>query len=237
MSKIKTTSITQAVIDRIVSMVATGELKPGQRLPTQQALADDFGVGLSTLREAIQALSLMGLVETRQGSGTYIQEELAGLASRQIEIAMLNGPKGIEQLMEARLIVEGELNALAAQRATAGEIEGLESLCSQMVVAIQQNNIGKWESLDVEFHLKLAEASHNKFLLQMLQSIHQFLELLVQSVPGSQSTIDQHLRLFEAVRDRDSVGARRITHEIVLAGRNMLDLREPDQVDKQLIGK
>lgn len=209
MQRIKRTSVGEAVIAEIRAAINRGELKPGDQLPPERELAVNLGVSRLAMREGLKVLAAMGLVEARQGEGTFVT---APTTERLLDplVAKLLQAAEFHELNEARTAVEVEMAGLAARRSSALQRERMaESL------EIMQRNIGAGEphlTADVLFHKIIAEAAGNPLLARMYDNIIDLVYHLVeqtQLVPGSgERALRFHTMIFEAVVARNENAAR-----------------------------
>ena len=186
--------------------IETGELAPGEQLPGHRGLAAQFDVSLSTVREAISMLVSAGLVDTRAGRGTFVSLE-PPIESR------LGRPllrTEVEELVEARIMIEAQLARLAAERASADQVAALQDAVERMHEA--STNPALYPDADVDFHLALAAAANNRYLLQAMSDIRSLLrddmelgaEATIRRFGSLRISVDSHRRLSEAVAAGDA---------------------------------
>jgi len=229
MEPIEPTKINQVVIDRIVAMIGSGELTPGEQLPAQRQLASRLGVGMSTLREALLSLSAMGLVDVRHGKGTFVSENPTDITNKRVQLALLLGPKEITELLEARQYIEGSVAILASQKATDEEIASLGAAFSAMEDAVQAGNMTALESADMAFHKCIATACHNDVMTNLMRSLEGSMEGIVRATPYSPAILEQHRALYEAIRDRDGDRAFQTIQQVIRTTAQSLELNYADQ--------
>lgn len=195
------------------------ELRPGTQLPGHRELAAIYSVSVGSVREAISMLISAGLVETRAGRGTYVVD--GGDVPQASTIGPPLGRREVEELIEAREVIELQLAALASERASAGQIERLKQAVERMAAAAASPH--EYPDADVEFHLALAEASGNRYLLAAMTDIRALLkqdmelgaEAAIRRFGDLQISVESHRRLVEAIEAGDPDVARRILAEIV----------------------
>jgi len=148
--------------DKIRQMIFNGEIKPGELLPSRKELAEQFGVGISTIHEAVQSLSTVGLVESRPGKGTWVHQDALKSVIHPSIITNRFGEIDADTIYEARMFIEVALAELAARKATTEDIERIWAALSeaQEVIADDEGFV----SADWDFHLAIAEAAHNELL-------------------------------------------------------------------------
>ena len=195
---------------QLADMISDGKWRAGDRLPTETELCGALNIGRSTLREALKSLAFVGMVRMRPGEGTYVADG-SNLLNRILARGMLKTEKDFSDVWEARMVLETELAALAAQRMTDQELQGLEDLLEKMRVSVKAND-GDYSELDVEFHLALAACSKNKILQQLLTPIRGVLQEWIkksQELPGLRENAHlQHRKIVQALKQRDPKRAR-----------------------------
>ncbi len=125
MEPIHTVHMSKATIDRLLAMIREGYWSPGDRLPPQRELARTLGIGMSTLREALQSLQAMGVLEMHHGEGTFVSEQPYQVIERILGMSLSLGDLDLQSLFEARIVLEGGLAYHAAARASDEQIEAL----------------------------------------------------------------------------------------------------------------
>ena len=224
LGRISRSSVTTDVAHRLIDFVRSGRIKPGERLPSERQLAADLGVGRSAVREALAALDLLGVVATRQGSGSYFNSGSSQMLPRTIEWALMLGDRHTLDLMEARATLEVAIAGFAAERATDEMLETLSAKLAEMEAA--SGDADRMTDADVEFHLYLATMAGNSVLSELLRSIQALLRAwisrgLTADDNRAQHTLDEHRAIYEAVRARapESARARMQTHMSSAASR------------------
>jgi DNA-binding FadR family transcriptional regulator len=198
----------QSVVERLTRSIAAGLYAVGDRLPAERELAATFEVSRATIREAIIALELNGLIEVRIGSGVYVIDatQSAGVVSMDI---------GAFELTEARLLIEGEVAALAATQISDDEILELERLLVEMDNANKKSS-GAGELVDRQFHEAIAAATRNSALISTVEQLWtirnrspQILLVLEKTrAKGYKPVINEHKAIVDALKTRDSNAAR-----------------------------
>ena len=166
---IRKSSAPEMVAEQVLSQIKSGELSPGDRLPPQRELASLLGVGRSSVREAINALAVMGYLDVAQGRGTYIAENLpdADAALFQLDAALKAG--NILDLMDVREMLECRSARLAAERAEGKKIKKIENTLKGMRASA--DDYPSFLEADMQFHRALAEASENQILCELTRLI------------------------------------------------------------------
>ena len=197
------------VISAIQEALRTGHLKPDQRLPSETQLGEQLGVGRGTIREAMKMLKAMGVVEVRQGDGTYISNRISASVINPMLFAILLEAENVGMLYEFRRMIDTGYCELAAEKATEEDFDLIESVIDEMETYWQSGGRDNDElvRLDLKFHQSIMEATGNRLVVtigEMLKSMFQ--ETLSQSVSAADGvawTISQHRRMLAALRSRD----------------------------------
>lgn len=206
------TTLAEQVALQLAEMISDAHWAPGKKLPTESALCESLHVGRSTLREALKSLAFVGMVRMRAGDGTYVAEGSSRLLDRVMAKGLLKTRKDLADVCETRVLLETELAALAAKRATASDLKRLRALGAQMQASLAVE--GKpYIQLDVEFHLAIAEASHNSVLQRLLADIRELLTEWIaksQAFPGDlDSAQEHHTRILNSILKGNAESARR----------------------------
>jgi GntR family transcriptional regulator, transcriptional repressor for pyruvate dehydrogenase complex len=204
--------LSETVAEQLRSEIRRGGLKSGERIPGHRELADAFSVGLSSIREAISMLVSEGLVETRAGRGTFVREPRR--PSLVIASDHVLSQREIEEVLEAREVLELQLVGMAAERASGEDVERMRRCLKDMESAV--DDASAYAVADLEFHLALADAAHNRFLRQAVEQIRSLVRQNMQvsfdasrrRTGGLQVSLDSHRQLLEAVEAGDAETAR-----------------------------
>lgn len=214
MEPVQRRKLSEEVLDRLVAAIATQEFPPGSQLPSERELMAMVGVGRPSIREAMQALSRMGLVRISHGERARVVEPTAELildqVSSSVRLLLRTSPDGLEELKEARRMVEVGLVRLAAVRVGPAEAEELRRAVEELRSA---EGGEAFVAADMEFHGLIAEASGNSIVAAvvhgMLGWLSGFKRDLV-SVRGAEAlTIGEHERILAAIEARDPDAAER----------------------------
>jgi GntR family transcriptional repressor for pyruvate dehydrogenase complex len=162
-------SVTDEAIEKIKEMIISGELRPGDRLPREADLAQRLGLSRSSLREAVRALSLVRILDVRQGDGTYVTSLDAALLLDALSFVIeLHHDRSVLELLEARRLLEGEAAALAAQRIAPAQVAELHALIEAMPGCA---DVEEFVENDLAFHRTIAAAAGNSVLTKLLESL------------------------------------------------------------------
>ncbi|MDR5874175.1 FadR/GntR family transcriptional regulator [Vreelandella gomseomensis] len=203
----------EVVVQGIQDMISSGEIKPGDRLPVEPLLAERFSVSRSSLREGVRALVAMGILETRQGSGTTVTTLDPHLLLKPLEFwASIQGEKSSNDLHTVRQALEVESAATAASRRTPEDIEQLRRLLKAAEPAIQAKDHEAAMAVDLEFHLAVAKISRNPILIALLEALSRpTLRMRIwQSIYHSgriETTHHEHQAVVNAIAAGDPISA------------------------------
>jgi GntR family transcriptional repressor for pyruvate dehydrogenase complex len=198
---------------RLVDYLLSGGVEPGARIPSERQLAEAFGVGRSAVREAIAALTLIGLIEVRHGDGTYLKRPESPLLPQVVEWGLLLGEQRTADLVEARQKIEVIIAGLAALRRTDDDVADLARILRRMESEASDNGDSTaFVDADVEFHLRLAETARNSALRDVLSSIQALLRAWIGRVTAEGNrdvSYAEHVPVLAAVQARDPEAAER----------------------------
>ena len=218
-SIIQKTSVSQQVVDHILGRIDRGELRRGDRLPGEREFAEALGISRVPLREAIAALTAMGVVERRQGDGNYIAGSSPEALGRILRTCAILDHGLAADLFEARALVEGAAARLAARNALPEDVDALYEEIGRMEKAIPayirgEKRLADMLELDDLFHLRCAAASHNQFYIQFVNTVHTagtdmgLYELAYGRRPERyRDSVDFHRRTADAIAAGDEDGA------------------------------
>jgi len=197
------------VAQQLQDLIGTGVFEAGKRLPSERDLASQFGVSRPTIREAMIALEIAGLVEVRSGSGVYVQapDNGPGQVSEQQE-------PGPFEILEARKLIEGEACALAADRITDEQLDRLQDLLDEMAEENRREEVT--EKADEQFHCLIAEAAGNSALSTTITWLWQLRNDSKISThfhrrlreEGDRPILSDHQLILDALRRRDVAASR-----------------------------
>lgn len=201
-------SLPELVAGQITSLIADNEYKKGEKLPNEFQLAESLNVGRGTIREAIKILVSRNIVEIRRGLGTFVAEK-PGLVDDPLGLGFIeNKTKLTIDLLEIRSMIEPEIAALAAERATDADIEKILNDCRAVEEKIERGE--SFEEEDIAFHKRIAKSSKNQVVLNVIPVIHSAIKELVEVTNAklTEQTIRTHRMVADAIARRDSQAAR-----------------------------
>lgn len=215
-NKVQVPRISDAVASSLEKRILEGSLKPGDRLPPERELATELGVSRPSLREAIQKLASKGMLQSRQGGGTYVTDRLEQTFSDPWQAMMGSHPNLREDLLEFRRMLEGQAAEWAAERATEADLQRLEQAFAAMTEAFASDDLERRSTTDIAFHQAVGEAAHNALIghlsAALLRLMHDNIRLNLgelKTVPSATSLLsNQHAAIFAAIRDHKPAEAR-----------------------------
>jgi len=207
--------IYEQVADQLIQQIKNGSLKPGDKLSSVEQLAESFRVSRSAIREALSALKAMGLIEMRQGEGTYVRQYDPRALSSTLSHALLMNREDVRQLFEIRRLLETGSAVFAARRRTEEDLERFRYILDQMELYVHDHTRG--EQLDWTFHLAIAQAARNHMLVNLLNSVSEIIitamqEARQQGLFAERSIAErlnrEHRAIYDAIAAQDAEQAR-----------------------------
>lgn len=239
MNKIERTSLSDAVTDSVISQIREGRYRAGDRLPTERELAEQLGVGRTSVREGLRFLEKLGILEIRQGTGTVVRSLSLGKVFEHLipvqTIIDLPG-RDVRDIMHVRRILEAESAQLAARHATERQLGRLEELLDGMAASLEKPR--DYLEMDLEFHVVVAMASSNPVLAQLINLIRdiytRYFEIVLRDPEMNKTSLNFHRLLYAALRDHDADAARQhILAHLSQAERDVLRLLDSAEENGQ----
>jgi GntR family transcriptional repressor for pyruvate dehydrogenase complex len=207
LTTIQRTNVVDEIVDQLMAYVT--ELQPGDRIPAERQLVRQLGVSRSSMREALRVLTSRGLLEVREGLGTFVAQDHQPFISHALMVSSLIGGRTARELHEVRAHVEPFCARLAAERATEADLEGIRTCLARQEAAL--GSVDEFLDADVAFHLAIAQASENRVLVEMLRTVRALamarMATLLSARRDMTRSYREHRRIFESVAARDPVGA------------------------------
>ena len=208
---IRRTKLSEDVANRMIEHIRSQEWLPGSKLPSEPDLAEYFGVSRATLRTAIKMLKLSGVLRSKNGSGTFVQQNATEILETKELATIISKPENVSELILARYTLEPQLCALAAKNATKEEINKLFELLDIMENHKEKHAYISYGSL---FHQTIAEVSHNHILYDFCVSISselRGLRLLEElTLDSFTKGFEEHRAIALAIKERDEEKARQL---------------------------
>ncbi|MDQ6420648.1 FadR/GntR family transcriptional regulator [Paenibacillus sp. LHD-117] len=219
--KIETEKGHEIVSRVLLTKIREGEWDPGAKLPSVVELSQQFGVGRSTVREALSALKATGWLDIRHGGGTFVKKILPTEA-QQGGMSLFQEADSILELLEVRKIVEAGASAFAAERRDERDLAKLQAILDRMEHALRDNDTVEGERADVAFHKAIAESSRNTLLIQLMDSLTQRLGETIgktrelwfyQQKSTAERLLEEHRHIYGAIQAGDAGQATALIHE------------------------
>jgi len=216
----------QDIVAQIEALLDRGDLRPGDQLPTERTLAEQFQVSRASVREALRALELLGIVETHAGGGTFVRRAAARDLARPLA-ALISRGHPVADVIEVRGLIEPAVAACAAERVTREELAELRA-----IIVAQERKVSAGESYvdeDTRFHELIGRAAGNELLVTMLAAIFDVLrasrEEWLQTNVRAHASVDAHRRILAALEAHDAAAAREASADHIKAvGEGILKL-------------
>ncbi len=206
---IKPRKISDEIVEQLRSLIFEGKLKPGERLPPERELANTLNVSRVSLRESLNTLQGMGLLEIQQGNRTFVRPiTTRSVHDPLVKFMKTNDSNGLK-ILEVRKYIEIGSVSLAARRATPQEIHNLSKILQIMEEDITKNRLGA--KTDIEFHTAIAEATHNELYIHIIYTIYDLLQEQIRKSWGGvfrkkekrKKLFHQHMGIFEGIKEHD----------------------------------
>jgi GntR family transcriptional regulator, transcriptional repressor for pyruvate dehydrogenase complex len=216
---LKRSNVVEDIIETFKQAIIQGDLRPGQRLPSEGELVQQFGVGRGTLREAMKKLEALGVVNIQRGDGTYIVDKPSSALLDPLEFAlMLEARMGMD-LIELRSLIEVGYFQLAAQKATEEDWMRIEA--AQEAYAAYASSEGRdvdaHTRLDLNYHFSVIDATHNPLVISVAQTVEKIffasIRRTLTKAAGWEYGIEAHRSVVQAMRGGDPEGIRRAVVE------------------------
>lgn len=202
-------TVSERIAQKIIDLVNTGELKPGDRLPSERDLMAQLQVSRTPIREALRSLSLIGLLETRPGDGTYVSEHLTSALASQLAWPMVLGRQDVLEWIEVRGLLETHVAGLAAERATPSLIRRLEDALETYHDATEE--FERLVGAEIAFHEVIVDMTGNETLKQLMRIFYDVYRQLVRDRRlhfAVGRTFEQgHREILEAIKAGDAEAA------------------------------
>ncbi|CAI1675544.1 L-lactate utilization operon repressor [Serratia liquefaciens] len=212
-NKVTRQKASHQVLAQLKEGISNGTFPVGEKLPSENLLAEAFGVSRVPVREALGILEVSGIISSRQGGGHRVEQHSL-LSKYQPLVLEIADPDEVEALLEMREVIEQQAASMAAERHTEQELRAIELALNDFKrCTLDEGLIGHRE--DYLFHRAIMQASHNPFFVQILDNMHElYLGVLVYSLSKNlgrqderQRVIDEHQRVFMAIKARDPAAA------------------------------
>jgi len=207
-------NLSDQLVEQLTEAIVSKRIAPGERLPSERELGEQFKVSRTVVREAVRSLAARGLVRVTAGRGVEVNERPSAPMAQSMRL-LVRGHEGLDygKVNEVRMAVEVQTAGLAAERATTADIERLQELCDAHARALDEGNLSAASEADFEFHNVLTRAAGNELLVVMLDSISDVMREVRQQAVGaaphaSADGLKAHQRILKCVAARKPDAAR-----------------------------
>ncbi|WP_300675148.1 FadR/GntR family transcriptional regulator [Soonwooa sp.] len=208
-------SLAERLSDLLRDEIAEGKYEVGQKLPTETQMEKMYGVGRSTVREAIKTLSNIGLLSVRQGSGTFVEKQI--VSEESFEHRMLRS--SINELNEVREILELKIAEKAALKRTPEDLENIKKYLDLRGKYANEGNLDMTIESDIQFHLAIAKASYNDMLFDIYKATSEHLKKWFHRNHKSTAPLieshGRHVALYNCIKDGDALNAWKASELII----------------------
>jgi DNA-binding FadR family transcriptional regulator len=204
--RVETLTVADAIVEKLLGYISSGQLKWGEQLPAQRDLAIKLGVGVSSVREALQVLQAMGFVEARRGEGTYVTERPSVPLTTSIVRSMYQDTS-VQDLMELREVLDTGLAVLAAKKAEDSDVGKMDE-CISDLEKFSETDPDRAAESDLGFHIALAESVKNPLLTQFSTAVRESYAKFLGEITHTKKGNDLHRKVLESIVARDPLRAR-----------------------------
>ena len=210
------------IATQLVELISLQKLNPGDRLPPERALAELLEVSRPSLREALHILQAQGLVQIKHGQGTFVQEPIV---AQELRASMMSTTHGLNELFNAREVLEVPASKWAAEKATKEDIRLLRATLNQIdtVTSISPIDFDQLQILDAKFHLTIVEIAGNRFINQTLNVLQDVMKMSMETtlrLPGrSEKSRSEHNAILSAIESGNGEVASKLTMQHISGAR------------------
>jgi GntR family transcriptional repressor for pyruvate dehydrogenase complex len=218
LNRITRASIKDLALEELKRYIASGVVSPGDRLPSERDLAEQLGIGRSSVREALRILEAVGLIESRIGEGTFLTAQMGATFGRTVGFGLSLWGGVIMEILDARQFIEIESARMAAERATPADVQQLEAEVFRMEAAEEYRT---YLAADMNFHRLIGAATHNQIVSNIVRNLIDLLEEVLSEAHTDQLVTKMegratHRAIYEAIVGRDMAEAARLMREHLL---------------------
>lgn len=229
---VKTKKVYEEIVEQVKRLIVDGKLQPGDKLLSERELSEELNVSRASVREAFSAMEMMGVITIRPGEGSFVRQVSFEGMLEPLSFILQVEIDDIMQLLEVRKILEVEMAALAAMRATPEDLEAIQRALNSMLSEIRQGEIG--DAADVSFHFAVAQAANNSILIKVMSTLTDVMAsaflssrqkmFFVENMPSA--LYASHLGVYEAIVAKDPKLARiRMREHLTMVEEVMLALK------------
>ncbi|KKM11164.1 GntR family transcriptional regulator [Clostridiales bacterium PH28_bin88] len=218
--RIKAKRIYENIAEQVKALIAAGNLTPGDKLPPERELAEQLQVSRTSVREALCALDMAGIIEVRPGEGAFVRRVEKDSIIEPLSFILLLEKDKVREILEVRKALEVESVGLATERATDEHFSKIEAFLAEMEEDLLTGNTG--ERADLKFHYSIAEATGNTLLIRLMNTVYDTMyqtlattrRLWMTNTAGTpQRLFEEHKSIYLAIKDRDKAKARELMYQ------------------------
>ena len=206
---IKRVSVSEQIFEQIKEKIISGEFKPGDKLPSENEFCKIYGVSRIAVRQALNTLLTLGLIETKFGEGSFVKQPSSGQVLNGLIPHTFLNEKSLSEIIEFRGIIEANVAYLACTKATEKDIESLKTIYNNMIKS--QNDLSIFSKLDYEFHITIAKISGNSYVIKIYEIIAEVLQSAfsdIVSKRGNQAGLKYHKEILSAFESKNAEAAK-----------------------------
>ncbi len=209
---VKSTRVYEQVVENIKDMIENGELKIGDKLPTERAMAEELNVSRASIREAIRSLEVIGLIESKQGAGNYIKKDFSEILLEPLSMMFMLQQGSAIDIYELREVLELSTIMVSAKRINEEELQKLKELIDKFKSSeIESDNV----MIDKEFHYTIVKAANNPLITNLLNVVSQLIDKFItdsrknilESSENKEKLLELHEKIYIALEERDDYKA------------------------------
>lgn len=233
---IKKTRIHEEVVTQIHELIKDGRLKAGDQLPSERELSETFKVSRTSVREALRALETKGLIISRTGMGNFIADLPIESLVAPLAKLLIEEKDALADIFEMRKLIEPQIAALAAERATKTDIERMRGILKKQSEAVGRGETGV--EADAELHFAIGQATQNQALERLVSGLMEILsqsrEESLQTLDRRKASIEAHRKILSAIEQHDQRRSREAMFQhIERVEDNVLSAKKPQADDNQ----
>jgi GntR family transcriptional repressor for pyruvate dehydrogenase complex len=228
MASINKKKLADSVIEEIKRMIKSGELKEGDKLPNQNIFSAQLGVSRTSLREGLNTLTRIGVIEQRPGYGTVLRSRIPALFTDHLAPPLISDKEATIELIDARRFIEIGAAEMAVKNANSEQINEMGLLIKEMPRSLKEGRINDYIEQDIAFHFLIAKGSHNRFLVNLFVNIRGFMEQYMREsfrlLPYMlERSLKFHQNIYQAIKSRSR--SKAVSH----MERHILDIQRAIQ--------
>ena len=220
LKRVPVSSVTRTIAEQLEEMILTGQLKVGEKLPSEQQLANQSGVGRRAIREALKALELKGLITVRKGSGAFVVrndfDNYIETLSRNVQAYLQVDQVSIVHILQFRELLAGSVIGILATRADESTFAEMESALQKQELGLQKRSPSLYTRAHIDYHFAIITSLKNPVVTRMYSEIMRLLEPYMKRSAGNmeivQQSIAEHREILESIKAGDTARAHSAFH-------------------------